>query len=64
MEFCQNPPQCCKISKESPQEVTLEKTPCSYLHLLVVIHLEPGCSCTEFSRKTPQLPSVKVELGC
>lgn len=41
--------QCCKISKEKPQEVTLEKTPPSYLHLQAVIHLEP---CTEVSGKT------------
>lgn len=45
-------PKCCKISKENPQEVPLEKTPPSYLHLQAVIHLEPGCcSCREFSGK-------------
>lgn len=53
--------QCCKISKEKPQEVTLDKTPPSYLHLQAVIYLEP---CTEFSGKTQQLTGVRMGLGC
>lgn len=59
MAFYQN--TYCKISKEKPQEVTLEKTPPSYLHLQAVIHLEP---CTEFSGKTQQLTGVRMGLGC
>lgn len=45
------PPQCCKISKGNPHEVTLEKTPPSSLHLQSVIHLDPSCFSTACSGK-------------